>query len=125
MNGYEWEGRGGVTGRQWTWVSRRAAASVSRVSTKDLFLYYLHLPVGLLRACALGPLATSTSTSPFAICLYLCPRSLCRIIVHSSLWKSKCMPFSFLRVLWLNCFCYSDYVPLRTTATLPVPVIHH
>eukprot|EP00962_Isochrysis_galbana_P031344 scaffold10220_cov144-Isochrysis_galbana.AAC.9 len=28
--GIEWEGRGGVTGRQWTVVSRRAAASVSR-----------------------------------------------------------------------------------------------
>eukprot|EP00962_Isochrysis_galbana_P047065 scaffold19142_cov147-Isochrysis_galbana.AAC.1 len=36
--GKEWEGRGGVTGRQWTEVSRRAAASVSRVSTKDFFL---------------------------------------------------------------------------------------
>eukprot|EP00962_Isochrysis_galbana_P055065 scaffold26732_cov126-Isochrysis_galbana.AAC.3 len=29
--GKEWEGRGGVTGRQWTEVSRRAAASVSRL----------------------------------------------------------------------------------------------
>eukprot|EP00962_Isochrysis_galbana_P031946 scaffold10459_cov132-Isochrysis_galbana.AAC.4 len=29
--GNEWEGRGGVTGRQWAEVSRRAAASVSRV----------------------------------------------------------------------------------------------
>eukprot|EP00962_Isochrysis_galbana_P007649 scaffold2072_cov126-Isochrysis_galbana.AAC.11 len=28
--GKEWEGRGGVTGRQWAEVSRRAAASVSR-----------------------------------------------------------------------------------------------
>eukprot|EP00962_Isochrysis_galbana_P022930 scaffold6876_cov109-Isochrysis_galbana.AAC.6 len=35
--GKEWEGRGGVTGRQWTEVSRRAAASVSRLSTKDFF----------------------------------------------------------------------------------------
>eukprot|EP00962_Isochrysis_galbana_P039923 scaffold14391_cov116-Isochrysis_galbana.AAC.4 len=37
--GKEWEGRGGVTGRQWIEVSRRAAASVSRVSTKDFFCY--------------------------------------------------------------------------------------
>ena len=35
--GKEWEGRGGVTGRHRTEVSRRAAASVSRVSTKDFF----------------------------------------------------------------------------------------
>jgi len=35
----EWEGRGGVTGRHRTEVSRRAAASVSRVSTKDFFSF--------------------------------------------------------------------------------------
>eukprot|EP00962_Isochrysis_galbana_P042632 scaffold16003_cov166-Isochrysis_galbana.AAC.1 len=40
--GKEWEGRGGVTGRQWTEVSRRAAASVSR---------YLHICISAYYAC--------------------------------------------------------------------------
>eukprot|EP00962_Isochrysis_galbana_P038628 scaffold13717_cov132-Isochrysis_galbana.AAC.9 len=51
--GKEWEGRGGVTGRQWIEVSRRAAASVSRVSTKDFFFIPRHLPV----ACTCGLVA--------------------------------------------------------------------
>eukprot|EP00962_Isochrysis_galbana_P029174 scaffold9308_cov136-Isochrysis_galbana.AAC.1 len=33
--GNEWEGGEGVTGRHWTWVSRRAAASVSRGLSPD------------------------------------------------------------------------------------------
>eukprot|EP00962_Isochrysis_galbana_P012699 scaffold3603_cov136-Isochrysis_galbana.AAC.10 len=33
--GNEWEGGEGVTGRQWTWVSRRAAASVSRTTASN------------------------------------------------------------------------------------------
>ena len=42
--GKEWEGRGGVTGRHRTEVSRLAAVSVSRVSTKDFFFEVVEYP---------------------------------------------------------------------------------
>eukprot|EP00962_Isochrysis_galbana_P042040 scaffold15611_cov110-Isochrysis_galbana.AAC.4 len=53
--GNEWEGGEGVTGRHWPWVSRRATASVSRVSTKDFF-FIIFIFISLDTALLLLPL---------------------------------------------------------------------
>ena len=52
--GKEWEGRGGVTGRHRTEVSRLAAVSVSRVSTKDFFFNEMFATVHAAGSSLLG-----------------------------------------------------------------------